>query len=99
MTPQSHTTQPAYLHTNGHAGGQGNGHAMGAGLNEYQLETCTPMLSSIPGENEHSDSKVSGQNLAAYVERVWIRCSTRCSGEGFEAFSAKRRKLSLTRLY
>lgn len=59
-TPQSHITQPAYLHANGHAGGRGNGHVIRAGLNEYQLETCTPMLSSIPGENEHSDSKGCG---------------------------------------
>ncbi|XP_062599524.1 protogenin B-like [Saccostrea cucullata] len=59
-SPQSHITQPVYLHSNGHAGGRGNGHVIGAGLNEYQLETCTPMLSSLPGENEHSDSKGCG---------------------------------------
>ncbi|XP_061170773.1 protogenin B-like [Saccostrea echinata] len=59
-SPQSHITQPVYLHSNGHVGGRGNGHAVGAGLNEYQLETCTPMLSSLPGENEHSDSKGCG---------------------------------------
>ena len=58
-TPQAHITQPAYLHANGHTGGRSNGHVMrGVGLNEYQLETSTPMLSDIPGENEHSDSKV-----------------------------------------
>ena len=58
-TPQAHITQPAYLHANGHMGGRSNGHVMrGVGLNEYQLETSTPMLSDIPGENEHSDSKV-----------------------------------------
>lgn len=65
--PQSHITQPAYHHTNGHAGGRGNGHAIGAGLNEYQLETCTPMLSSLPGENEHSDSKVNVPKRTGHV--------------------------------
>ncbi|KAK3094895.1 hypothetical protein FSP39_007610 [Pinctada imbricata] len=53
-------TQRALVHGNGHMPIQGNGHVVdGRGVNAFQLETMTPMLTR-DGENEQSDSKGCG---------------------------------------